>query len=199
MLSAKEVAELLSCLCTRLGFCLRRDAEVRLAEDPPADVHQFTAAVFVAEGLDPLTADRRLYRQVTGMVTDAFRRSEERQAGDVAVASQWAPMSSDAFAILLGEELAACSPEERLLFEQSKITVERRPFAKPTYLADAFVIAAHRDEVIYYNDIEGGFNTSPVNRNGAIVEYWCNQDTLQGVLYRWLQRDDIDSESRASE
>lgn len=79
MLTRKEAAALLSVLCTRLGFCLPSDAEERLTAAPPPDVRLFTAAVFIAEGLDPSTADRKLYRQVKAVVADAFRRSDERQ------------------------------------------------------------------------------------------------------------------------
>jgi hypothetical protein len=78
MLSADETARLLSRLCTRLGFCLRPEAQARLVSDPPEDVDTFTAAVFRAEGLDVATPDRRLYREVKSMVADAFRRSAER-------------------------------------------------------------------------------------------------------------------------
>jgi hypothetical protein len=78
MLTAKEASALLSILCTRLGFCLSPDAEAGLTEAPPPDEHQFTAAVFIAEGLDPSTADRKIYRQVKAIVAEAFHRSEER-------------------------------------------------------------------------------------------------------------------------
>jgi hypothetical protein len=80
MLTQTEAAALLSLLCTRLGFCLPSDANVRLTEAPPPDVPHFTEAVFLAEGLDPVTADRKLYRQVKAVVAEAFRRSEEREA-----------------------------------------------------------------------------------------------------------------------
>ena len=62
-----------------MGFCLPADRQRRLTEQPPPDAHQFTEAVFIAEGLDPSTADLRLYRQVKAIVADAFRRSEDRQ------------------------------------------------------------------------------------------------------------------------
>jgi hypothetical protein len=76
MLSAQEAESLLSELCTRLGFCLPPDAQRRLRENPPADVLGFTDAVFIAEGMDPSTADRKLHRQVRAVVAEAFRRSE---------------------------------------------------------------------------------------------------------------------------
>jgi hypothetical protein len=77
MLSTQEASALLALLCTRLGFCLPPAAEKRLTEHPLADVLDFTAAVFLAEGLDPSTADRRIYRQVKEVVAEAFRRSED--------------------------------------------------------------------------------------------------------------------------
>jgi hypothetical protein len=75
MLSRREVEVLLSKLCIDLGFCLPPDDQKRLAEQPPVDAHAFTDAVFSAEGLDPTTADRHLYRQVRDMVLEAFRDS----------------------------------------------------------------------------------------------------------------------------
>jgi hypothetical protein len=79
MLTTSEAAAVLSVLCTKLGFCLAPEVEARLAEAPPPDVHHFTEAVFIAEGLDLSTADRKLYRQVKAIVANAFRESDERQ------------------------------------------------------------------------------------------------------------------------
>lgn len=102
--------------------------------------------------------------------------------------TQRTPISRPEFEAFLREELANCFPAERALFEQSRIDLERRPFVRKDYLESAFVVAFYRHEIMYYNDIEGGFNTSPVNPDGAIVEYWCNQDTLQAALHTWLRQ-----------
>ncbi|MCP5020421.1 MAG: hypothetical protein GY930_01485 [bacterium] len=76
MINEKEVRDLLCNLCVELGFCLSPEDGKRIEEDPPSDVITFTDAVFVAEGLDPSTADRHLYRQVRDMIAEAFRRAE---------------------------------------------------------------------------------------------------------------------------
>lgn len=76
MMSEKEVGDLLNGLCVRLGFCLSPDDIARLRENPPGEVLAFADAVFAAEGLDPATADRHLYRQVRDMIADAFQQSE---------------------------------------------------------------------------------------------------------------------------
>jgi len=76
MLSAVQIRWLAHDLCAKLGFCLPAAAVERLQTTPPETVSDFVAAIFVAEGLDPMTVERRLYRQVEAMVADAFRRSE---------------------------------------------------------------------------------------------------------------------------
>jgi hypothetical protein len=82
MLLSREVQSLLSKLCIDLGFCLPPDAQAHLEQSPPSQIGEFTDAVFTAEGLDPTTADRHLYRQVKAVVAAAFRRSEEERLRD---------------------------------------------------------------------------------------------------------------------
>jgi hypothetical protein len=81
MPSSRDVDLLLDRLCVRLGFCLPPDARDALRVRPPADVRAFTDAVFLAEGLDPSTADRHLYRQVRDMIREAIDRAR-RDAED---------------------------------------------------------------------------------------------------------------------
>jgi hypothetical protein len=80
MLSSAQTRWLVHDLCARLGFCLPAAAVERLETTPPETVSDFVAAIFVAEGLDPMTAERRLYRRVEAIVAEAFRRSESEDA-----------------------------------------------------------------------------------------------------------------------
>ncbi len=77
MLSDHEVQALAVKLCVEFGFCLPPEAQERLAKEPPADADEFTVQVFLAEGLDPSSADRKLYRRVKAVVGDAFKASEK--------------------------------------------------------------------------------------------------------------------------
>ncbi|WP_337177218.1 hypothetical protein [Paludisphaera sp.] len=43
-------------------------------------------------------------------------------------------------------------------------------------------------QVIWYNDLEGGFNVSPYAEFGTIAKYWCNQDELHHVIWRLRQQ-----------
>lgn len=42
-----------------------------------------------------------------------------------------------------------------------------------------WVVGVYGNNVIWYNDIEDGFNISNYRQNGVINEYWCSQDELQ--------------------
>lgn len=41
-----------------------------------------------------------------------------------------------------------------------------------------WVVAIFGNQIIYFNDIEDGFNISPYETYGQIKEYWCNQSEL---------------------
>ena len=75
-----EIAALLDQLCVRLVFCLPNQEVDRLAASPPRTVEEFTNAVFVSEGLDPVTADRYLWNQVRDMVGQAFESANQRSS-----------------------------------------------------------------------------------------------------------------------
>jgi hypothetical protein len=63
---------LLNKLCTTYGFCLTPLWTARLTDYPPRSVKKYTDTVFMAEGLDPRTADSGLYKSVLIEVRTAF-------------------------------------------------------------------------------------------------------------------------------
>ena len=74
MLTEPATKRLLEDLCTKLGMCLPPAEQLQLQQHPPVDVQTFTAAVFLAEGLDVELVPRHLYSQVRTMVASAFDR-----------------------------------------------------------------------------------------------------------------------------
>lgn len=49
-----------------------------------------------------------------------------------------------------------------------------------------FVVARRANEVMYWEDGEGGFNISPPDANGGIARHWRNQDSLATALNEWI-------------
>ncbi len=79
MMNARDVDTLPEHLCVRLGFCLASSSRDAIRSQWPTDAHAFTDAVFRAEGLDPPTADRHLYRQVLNATRNAFARAQDNR------------------------------------------------------------------------------------------------------------------------
>lgn len=51
-----------------------------------------------------------------------------------------------------------------------------------------WVVAIFGTEVIYYNDIEEGFNISEYEVHGEIKDYLCNQSELDWVIIELYER-----------
>lgn len=54
-------------------------------------------------------------------------------------------------------------------------------------VGDGFwVVGVIGNRVLWYNDIEEGFNRSTFSKFGEIVEYWCNQDELGWTIQYFI-------------
>lgn len=49
-----------------------------------------------------------------------------------------------------------------------------------------WVVAIFGSRVVWFNDIEDGFNVSQYKVSGEIAEYWCNQSNLDDVIEQLL-------------
>ncbi|MBL8018699.1 MAG: hypothetical protein JNM27_03460 [Leptospirales bacterium] len=56
--------------------------------------------------------------------------------------------------------------------------------AFPVTDEEAWVVGIFGERVLWYNDIEEGFNISRYSEFGTIDEYWANQDGLPEALER---------------
>ena len=74
-ITPQEAEKVLGILCVKYGFCLPPLWHARLRDCPPRSVAKFTDTVFHAEGLDPRTADRAMYKEMAEEVRLAFERS----------------------------------------------------------------------------------------------------------------------------
>ncbi|WP_035060713.1 hypothetical protein [Andreprevotia chitinilytica] len=71
------------------------------------------------------------------------------------------------------------NPAQLRLWEVIKITPVKWQQSPYGNLGGGFwVVAILGQFVIWFNDIEDGFNVSSYEQYGFIKEYWCNQDEL---------------------
>jgi hypothetical protein len=97
----------------------------------------------------------------------------------------WEPISQESLEELIADELADATPEDRELFERTAVTPTKWQLSPWGDSGGGFwVIAVMDDRVLWYNDIEDGFNVSRFTVPGTIptTEYWCNQDELRWAI-----------------
>ena len=109
------------------------------------------------------------------------RRSTPDPLDDEAPIVTWAPISRNDLDALVARDLAECPPDEAAFF--SSIAAEPVKWSQSPFGDEGggfWVIGIWEDNVLWYNDIEEGFNISCFETPGTIPasEYWCNQDTL---------------------
>ncbi|TPN86666.1 hypothetical protein FJ987_06415 [Mesorhizobium sp. CU2] len=84
---------------------------------------------------------------------------------------------------MINEATIDISAAERRLWEHISILPEKwkqEPYG--TQGGGFWIVGLIGRNVIWYNDIEDGFNLSRYTTYGEIGEYWCNQDSLLTVL-----------------
>jgi hypothetical protein len=79
-ISPAEAEKALYTLCATYGFCLPPLWRSRLLNNPPRSVTKFVDTVFRAEGLNPVTADSKMYKEMIEVVRQAFERSAQAAA-----------------------------------------------------------------------------------------------------------------------
>jgi hypothetical protein len=93
----------------------------------------------------------------------------------------WKPIELSELEVVITHDLAACSDAQRQFFEQIRIPPARwRQHPWGDEGGGFWAVAVFRGCVVWYNDIEEGFNVSSFETNGEIPrnEYWCQQDCL---------------------
>jgi hypothetical protein len=82
---------------------------------------------------------------------------------------------------IVTEALAKATPEEKALFARTAVPPTKWQLSPWGDEGGGFwVVAVMDDRVLWFNDIEDGFNVSRFAVVGRIpsTEYWCNQDEL---------------------
>ena len=100
-------------------------------------------------------------------------------------AMKWQPLLLTELREMISRDLAECPDELRAYFDS--VAFEPAKWRQTPYGDEGggfWAVAADENRVLWYNDIEEGFNVSVFTTWGTIPdgEYWCNQDELKYAL-----------------
>lgn len=96
---------------------------------------------------------------------------------------EWKPIAEPALLARVSQAEARMTPAQRRLWDAVRIPPEKwqqDPYGNAG--AGFWVVALIGSTVIWYNDIEDGFNRSRYSAYGQIEDYWCNQDELEVTI-----------------
>ena len=96
---------------------------------------------------------------------------------------EWKPIAEPALLARVSQAEARMTAAQRRLWEAVRIPPEKwqqDPYGNAG--AGFWVVAVIGSTVIWYNDIEDGFNRSRYAAYGQIEDYWCNQDELEVTI-----------------
>lgn len=97
----------------------------------------------------------------------------------------WAPLSRDDLAQMLSSGLDEFDAAVRAWWDHVKLTPEKWQCSPFGDVGGGFwVVAEIEGQILWYNDIEDGFNLSPYTSRGTIDEYLCNQTSFVEFLQR---------------
>ncbi len=100
---------------------------------------------------------------------------------------EWRPATIDEVKKVIQDDLPACDAEQLAAFERYSVEPCLFPIHRYGRLETVVVVARKQNEVMYWEDVEEGFNISPVAQDGQILEHWCNQDELRFALNNWVE------------
>jgi hypothetical protein len=100
---------------------------------------------------------------------------------------EWQPATIEYVKELVDRDVLGCDEKQPALFKTCAVEPYTAPITRHGNRDTVVVVARNGNEVIYYEDIEGGFNMSRVRPDEEILEHRCNQDDLRFALNHWIE------------
>ncbi len=99
----------------------------------------------------------------------------------------WRPATIEHVEQILKRDLAQCDAPQKDIYKKFAVSPFLAPISRYGQLESVVVVARNHDEVIYWEDVEEGFNVSHIQKDGRLAEHWCNQDELGLALNYWIE------------
>src|SRR5215475_12865330 len=99
----------------------------------------------------------------------------------------WQPATIEEVNEIVARDLKDCAAEQVAAFDEYRVEPSSAPIVRYEQTERVVVVARNGDQIIYYEDVEDGFNVSPISSDGRVLEHWCNQDELRFALNAWIE------------
>jgi hypothetical protein len=100
---------------------------------------------------------------------------------------EWRPATIDEVVQIVRDDLARCDAEQVAVFNRHRVEPYHAPILRAGQMESVVIIARKGNEVMYWEDVEEGFNLSPIGLDGGILEPGAAQDELPSALNHWIE------------
>ena len=94
----------------------------------------------------------------------------------------WEPISKLELTKEIDVQCAPLDDDELDFLNSIKVELEKVKILRSGDIEYVYIVAKLGDTIIFYEDIEEGFEIATLNKNGVISDYGCNQFTVQHVV-----------------
>lgn len=95
----------------------------------------------------------------------------------------WSPATADEVASIVERQLQGCPANLATLFASIRTPLRAVPIERFGGIESVFVVAEHKGVAVYYEDVEEGFNLSPLAADGSIARPGHEQWNLHHALW----------------
>src|SRR4051812_34871251 len=99
--------------------------------------------------------------------------------------SKWRPIISAELSQILTRDLAVCSDADRAFFAKIRIEPRKVRFDRGMFSEDVFVVGQEERRVLFFDDIEDGFEVGVLDTNEVIRGAGASQFDLRQALYQF--------------
>lgn len=111
-------------------------------------------------------------------------RAARLNSGVGALLDTWQPITVAELEVIVAEQLAACSPQQQTAFATYRVPFYSMPLSRFGGVESALVVAELPGGLLYFEDVEEGFEVGVPGADGVLPDQGCDQLELTHVLYR---------------
>ncbi len=106
----------------------------------------------------------------------------------VIMSNDWTPINEAEFLALFAQQYAELDESEKKQFDRYKVQPWQAVIRRSDETGDelVFVIAQNEEGVLYFDDVEYGFNVSSIDGCLRIVSPGGSQNTLRDAVIEWF-------------
>ena len=102
----------------------------------------------------------------------------------------WQSITAEELTALINSELIEFNQQMLSLFESIRVPLESVDIDRNGNIESVYVVAKFDGKILFYEDVEEGFEITTINENSVITEYGFNQFELKHVINQLLHSRD---------